>query len=133
MENQTLNIRLTALKAGRILKEMLNDIAPTYPIVVEKDNPAPFITYRRTATSTTDTKDYSFRKTLSYDINVVAKSYDESVSKCQDCWEILDGFRGYVAGLDVDEIRVINSSEGYNFNTDEYIQTMTVQVKILTR
>lgn len=133
MINQTLNIRLTALKTGRVIHEMLKDIAPTFPIVVEAKTPAPYITYRRTSSQSDDTKDLTFRKSLWYEVLIVSNSYDESISKVQDCWEKLDRFRGEIAGLDIDEIRVTNSQEGFNIDDNTFIQSLTVNIKVLTR
>lgn len=121
------SVKLTAFKAGRVLFELLSPIAKTFPLTVTKGVSFPYIVYRRAGYNPNRSKDLVGMIELQFEIIVFATSYEQSIELAQQMWEALDGTDGEIAGLDVVEIKVTNSSENYvEGDSGVYMQHLNV-------
>lgn len=128
-------LRTSSLKVGRVIHTELSDIAPCFAIVAENGTKFPFITWRRTALSCIDTKDfYNVQETATMVITIAATTYAESLQLAQAVKIRLDHRAGrkYETETEdpiyIDEIRLTNASEDYVDGA--YVQILTFDVKM---
>ena len=118
------------LEIGQLFYEMLNPIAPTFPIVVEQGCPMPYITYRRTALRQPTTKDaYAYEESATVELYIVASTYAEAINLAQQVKIKLETLRGKWRDIFVDGIRLVNADE--EWAADAYVQRMWWDVTVL--
>jgi hypothetical protein len=131
---------MKAIEIGSVIKSLLlskQEVTDKikkeiHPIVAPPGTGYPFVTYCRTSVSPTYTKDKrSLEDTATVDVTIHAASYESSVEILRLAFDALQGYSGECNGVEVDEIRMVDSSE--DFQEDSYLQNMTFEIDITNK
>ncbi|RHO65979.1 DUF3168 domain-containing protein [Parabacteroides sp. AF48-14] len=129
---------MKALEVGRVIKLLLlqnTEVSKLigkniFPVVAPEQTEYPFLLYERTNVSPSYTKDRkSFSDSVRVIVTIVCAEYEQSVDVVRAVFKALQGRRGVFEGIDVDEIRMINSNE--EFQDDCIIQYIEFEVEII--
>ncbi len=130
--------RTHALRVGRVINDRLNDIIRCYPVVAESGADYPFLTWKRTAFGSENSKDiYSLRDTVTMELVIAASTYGESLDLAEKVAERLNHIRGaerphrgnpHHPPLYIADIDIVDSSEEYVANA--FCQVLSIEVKI---
>lgn len=131
---------MKAIEVGSVIKSLLlskQEVVDRikkeiHPIVAPSGTGFPFITYCRTSIAPTYTKDKrSLEDTSTVDVTVHAASYESSVEILRLVFDALQGYSGECNGIEVDEIRMVDSSE--DFQDESYLQNMTFEIDVINK
>lgn len=131
---------MKAIEVGSVIKSLLlskQEVTDKikkeiHPLVAPSGTGYPFVTYCRTGVAPTYTKDkLSIEDTATVDVTIHAASYESSVEILLIVFDALQGFSGECNGIDVNEIRMVDSSE--DFQEDSYLQNMTFEIDITNK
>lgn len=117
------------LEIGTFIKEQIDPICTTYPVIADKGAEGNYCVYRRTGFVAKNTKDlYDYESTISIEIIVVAKSYKESIRLAQGIKDKLEGYRGTWNRTDITSIFLENTNE--DWNNDFYLQRLYFTIHV---
>lgn len=117
----------TSLSAGLVVRELLKGCTDkVYPIVASNAT-LPYISYRRRAIQTTDTK-MRPSDTVQIEVNVFAETYESSVALAETVRSKLEYNQAEVEGLRMRSCVLSDSEEGWE--SDAYYQTLIFDIKI---
>lgn len=131
---------MKAIEIGSVIKSLLlskKEVTDKikkeiHPIVAPSGTGYPFVTYCRTGVAPTYTKDkVSIEDTATVDVTIHAASYESSVEILLIVFDALQGYSGECNGIDVNEIRMVDSSE--DFQEESYLQNMTFEIDITNK
>lgn len=131
---------MKAIEIGSVIKSLLlskKEVTDKikkeiHPIVAPYGTGYPFVTYCRTGVAPTYTKDKrSIEDTATVDVTIHAASYESSVEILLIVFDALQGYSGECNGIDVNEIRMVDSSE--DFQEESYLQNMTFEIDITNK
>lgn len=131
---------MKAIEIGSVIKSLLlskQDVTDKikkeiHPIVAPSGTGYPFVTYCRTGVAPTYTKDkQSIEDTATVDVTIHAASYESSVEILLIVFDALQGYSGECNGIDVNEIRMVDSSE--DFQEESYLQNLTFEIDITNK
>lgn len=117
------------LEIGTFIKEQIEPICPTYPVIADQGANGNYCVYRRTGFTARNTKDiYDYESTASIEIIVVAQSYKESIRLAQDIKDKLEGFHGHWNHTVITSIFLENTNE--DWNSDCYLQRLYFTINV---
>ena len=123
-------MKTTSLNIGKVLNELLKDIAPTFPIIAEQSAQYPFIVYRRMSLDVANTKDmFNYAEYATCEVIVAHQKYSESISLAQHIKDKLEHFRGKIDDVHVFSTYLTSATE--DFVNDAYIQKLTFRIEII--
>jgi hypothetical protein len=111
----TTNTGLTALIGTKV-----------YPLILPQDTALPAVVIDRSSTAVySNDGTYGFVNTIN--IAVIAASYTESVTIAEKIDNILNFYRGTVAGIKIIDSRLLDVSE--NYQEEAYVQKLVYEIK----
>ena len=117
------------LEIGTFIKEQVDPICSTYPIIADKGADGNYCVYRRTGFIAKNTKDiFDYESTISMEIIVVAQTYKESIRLAQQIKDKLEGFRGIWNKTVITNIFLENTNE--DWNNDFYLQRLYFTINV---
>lgn len=117
------------LEIGTFIKEQLENILPTYPIISDKGIEGSFCVYRRTGFVAHDSKDiYNYEETITMEIIIVSPKYKESIKLAQSTKDRLEAYRGKWRTTHITSIVLDNCNE--DWSNDAYIQRLYFTINI---
>lgn len=128
---------MKAIEVGRIIKLLLLQNAEVldligkkiFPIVAPENTEYPFLLYVRTGVSPAYTKDRkSISDTVRLGLTVACAEYEQSVDIVGAVFKALQCRSGTFDGIEVEEIRMVNSDE--DFQDDCFMQNIEFEVDI---
>lgn len=119
-----------SLNIGKVIYDILKEIAPTYPIIAEKGATYPFMVYARKSLMTANTKDmYNHSEVAICEVIVADTDYNQSVQLAQKAKDALEHYRGIVGDLQVVNIEITNATE--EFSSDAYLQVLQIRIELI--
>ncbi len=99
-----------------------------FPLAVQADEKRPFLIYQRTGLAPAYTKDTRQKDSVFMGITIISERYSESVEIASEVIEALEHKRGKHAGVDIDDIKLLDANE----EADEinFIQALEFEVFI---
>lgn len=117
------------LEIGTFIKEQLDPIINTYPIIADKGAVYPFCVYKRTGFRPKNTKDiFNVEEELSIEIIIAGQTYKDSISFAQKVKDALENFRGKWRNTHINQILMDNTNE--DWSNDTYIQKMYFTISL---
>lgn len=112
------------LEIGTFIKEQLDDIVTTYPIIADKGANGNYCLYRRTGFTAHNSKDiYNYEETINIEIIIVANTtYKDSIILAQKVKDKLEAFIGRWRTTFINNITLDNCNE--DWSNDAYIQRL---------
>ena len=96
-----------------------------YPLIVEESTTFPFIIYKRTNISPNYTKgSYSVNESVTVDVVIASKDYTDTVELADYVRDALEGRRGNIAGIEINDIRMISADQEYIEDTSKQKRTI---------
>lgn len=117
----------STLTIGKAIYTILKPMKRVYALVAEEGTKFPFIRYARTNGYGNKTKDGTYSLTATVEITIAANNYDDSIEWAEQVLDLLESAHGEIAGFNIEDIYMIDSSEMYIENT--FIQNMTFSVE----
>lgn len=112
-----------SFEIGTFIKEQIDEIITTFPIIAEKGVEGNFAVYRKTGYLPRNTKDiYNVEEKISIEVYIVTNTYKESVLLAQRIKDKLEGFKGKWKESLITDISLDNADEDYS--NDAYIQRL---------
>lgn len=119
---------INSLEIGKAICSLLD--VQAFPIVAPIGTEYPFAVYTLTALQPSSNKDsYSYREVATVMIDVLAATYEESVTLAGDIRARLDGFDGMVKDISIYDTLLTAASSGYA--TGVYIHSLTYNIAII--
>ena len=107
-----------------VLKNKVNN--KIYPLIANENTTFPFIVYRRSGISESETKDKLYAEYVDVELNIVTDRYEESIEIAEMGKSILEKTRGTVEEIDIRKISVTDAEEDYS--NDAFIQKLTLKI-----
>lgn len=124
-----IHIKEALLKDEELIKEVDNRI---YPLVVPEGAPEyPFIVYRNSGISPTDTKDGSCEDNVSVSVVVVSKSYSSAIKIAQMTRYDLEGVSAKYDDFQVTDCLLSGSMDEYLQEIDAFGITLNFNIKTI--
>lgn len=111
------SITVTALVGDRI-----------YPIAAQEDVQQPFIVYRRSGLSPSHQKDNHAKDSIFVGVMIVGESYSKTIEIYSAVTAAIERKRGVFAGVNIDDIRLSDSSEDADANY--FVQQLEFEIFI---
>ena len=100
-----------------------------FPLIAAEGTSFPFISYKRSGLETANSKDKFIYKEIIYvDVFIASTSYNESLEIADLVRHTLEKSKGIYAGIDIQEIELINADEDYI--EDTFTQILNLNIKI---
>lgn len=99
----------TLLQASAAVTALVGD--KIFPIAVQNDVVQPFIVYRRSGLTPSHQKDNHAKDSIFVDVLIVAESYSKTIEIYTAVTNAIERKRGIIAGVNIDDIRLSDSSE----------------------
>lgn len=128
---------MNALHAGIVIKSLIKDSKANeeiggriYSIVANTDAPYPYVTYQRTGTIPSGSKDgYDEEDWATVVVSVYAAKYEDSIRIADKITISLIEGQTTVEGIEVGEIHLTGSDE--DFQADAYIQNLVFNIEFI--
>lgn len=117
------------IEIGTFIKEQIDPIINTFPIIADKGVQGDFCVYKRTGYRAKNTKDiYDYESTISIEIIIACKTYKDSIRFAQLVKDKLEGWRGTWNDTDITSIFMDNTNE--DWSNDLYIQKLYFTINV---
>lgn len=128
---------MNALHAGIVVKSLIKASRANeeiggriYSIVANMDAPYPYVTYQRTGTVSSGSKDRNDEEDLAtVVVTVYAAKYEDSIRIADKIVASLIEGDTTIEGIEIGEIRLVGSDE--NFQIDAYVQNLVFNIEFI--
>lgn len=124
-------MKKTTVRIGEAIYKILEPFDKVYAIIADEGTTFPFITYKRTSGYSQSDKDGKYSVLAHIDVTVAAQNYEDSVMMAEQVIKTMESARGKIAGFDIWEIIMVESSESYREKA--FIQELRFSVEFSTK
>jgi hypothetical protein len=123
---------MSILQIGKAINKLISEITPNvFPLIAEAGTKFPFVSYRRSGTQTSDTKDrYNYSEFAYIELAIYTNDYQSGISLAERIKSKLERFKGEIEGITINSIVLANGVEDYV--GEAYLQSLTFSIEIDT-
>lgn len=116
-------MKTKSLNIGKLIYEQCKEMGiDAYPCMADKGATRPFLIYRRSGLTQSESKDANYVDRINVEIIIASKTYDESVKLIQEVKDNIERKRYTYDGMCIEKTEVTGCSEYWS--NDDYVQVL---------